>query len=143
MQRISTEWTIPFKEITDNDLGLIARSILPVCEEMSRQFAQNMYGVVGAAAERVGNVVDARAAGSVAASLIEVMSKIELGVDRDGNVTMPQIHAGSEAYGKLVEAMENMEPDVAAELERLKLERSQEALDREAERRAKFRRADG
>jgi hypothetical protein len=142
MHSISSEWLIPFKEIADNDLGLIARSLLPVSEDMARQFAQNMYGVVGAAAEQVGNVVDAKAAGSVAASLIEMMSKIELGVDRDGNVSMPQIHAGSDAYEKLVEAMQNMDPKDAAEFERLKQEKSRQALEREAERRAKFRRAE-
>lgn len=130
-----------FKEIADNDLSLIARSLLPVSEDMARQFALNMYGVVGAAAEQVGNVVDAKAAGSVAASLIEMMSKIELGVDRDGNVSMPQIHAGPDAYAKLVEAMQNIDPKDAAEFERLKQEKSRQAIEREAERRAKFRRA--
>ncbi|MCW6536881.1 hypothetical protein [Sphingomonas lycopersici] len=142
MHSISTEWLIPFKDIADNDLGLIARSILPVSEDMSRQFAQRMYGVVSAAAESVGNVVDAKIAGSVTASLIEMMSKIELGVDREGNVSMPQIHVGPEAYDKLAKALENMEPEVAAELERLKEEKSQQALQREAERRAKFRRTE-
>jgi hypothetical protein len=139
MHSISAEWLIPFKEIADNDLGLIGRTILPMSEEMSRQFAQHMYGVVGAAAERVGNVVSAENASSVSRSLIEMMSKIELGIDRDGNVSMPQIHAGTEAHAKLVAELENMKPEVAAELERLRLEKTREALDREAERRAKFR----
>lgn len=142
MHSISTEWLIPFKDIADNDLSLIARAIQPISEDMSRQFAQRMYGVVSAAAESVGNVVDAKIAGSVTASLIEMMSKIELGVDRDGNVSMPQIHVGPEAYDKLAKALENLEPEVAAELERLKKEKSQQALEREAERRAKFRRAE-
>lgn len=141
MHSISSEWLVSFKEIADNDLSLIARSLLPVSEDMARQFALNMYGVVGAAAEQVGNVVDAKAAGSVAASLIEMMSKIELGVDRDGNVSMPQIHAGPDAYAKLVEAMQNIDPKDAAEFERLKQEKSRQAIEREAERRAKFRRA--
>jgi hypothetical protein len=140
MHSISAKWVIPYKEIADNDLGLIARSILPMSEEMSRQFAKNMYDMIGAAAERVGNVVSTENAGSVSQSLIEMMSKIELGVDRDGNVSMPQIHAGAEAHAKLIAELENMSPEVAAELERLRLEKSQEALDRETERRAKFRR---
>jgi hypothetical protein len=140
MQTISAEWLIPFREIADNDLGLIGRSILAMSEEMSRQFAQNMYGTIGAAAERVGNVVSAENAGSVSQALIEMLSKIELGVDRDGNVSMPQIHAGTDAHAKLVAELENMTPEVAAELERLRLEKTREALDREAERRAKFRR---
>lgn len=142
MHRISAEWHIPFKDLVENDLSLIGRSLVPVNEDMARQFAQNFYGVVGAAAEQVGNVVDAQAAGSVAASMVEMMSKIELGVDRDGNVVMPQIHAGSEAFEKLVDATENMDSELAAAFERLKHEKSQQALDREASRRAKFKVAD-
>jgi hypothetical protein len=139
MQSISAEWLIPFREIADNDLDLIRRAILPVSEEMSRQFAQSMYSMVGAAAERVGNVVDVKKEGSVSQSLIDMMSKIEFGVDRDGNVSMPQIHAGPEAAEKFAVELENMAPEVAARLERLRLEKTQQALDREAERRAKFR----
>ena len=86
LHTLSAEWVIPFKDVAENDLGLIARTILPMNEELEKQFAQNMYGVVGAAAESVGNVVDAQAAGSFSQSMIEMFSKIELGVDRDGNV---------------------------------------------------------
>jgi hypothetical protein len=142
MHSISAEWLVPFREIADNDLNLIGRSIHQMSEELSRQFFQNMYRVVGAAAERVGNVVSAENAGSVSQSLIEMMSKIELGVDRDGNVSMPQIHAGTEAHAKLVAELENMAPEVEAELERLRLEKTREALEREAARRAKFRRVE-
>lgn len=141
MHSLSTELLLPFKELADNDLDLITRSIVPVSEDMSRQFAQTMYSMVGAVAERVGNVVDAKAAGSVSASLIEMMSKIELGVDRDGNVSMPQIHAGPEAHAKLVEGLKNMSLEDAAELERLRMEKSQQALNREEERRGRFRKA--
>lgn len=140
MHSITAEWLIPFREIADNDLSLIGRSIRQMSEEMSRQFAQNMYRMLGEVCERVGNVVSAKNAGSVSQSLIEMMSKIELGVDRDGNVSMPQIHAGEEAHAKLVAELGNMPLEVSAELERLRLEKTREALEREAERRAKFRR---
>ncbi len=142
MHSISTKWQIPFADLANNDLELIARSVLPVSEEMSRQFAQNTYRVLGAAAESVGNVVNAKIAGSVIASLQEMMSKIEFGVDREGKVSMPQIHVGTGAYEKLVEAIENMDPEVAAGIELLKETKSKQALEREAERVAKFRRAD-
>jgi hypothetical protein len=79
MHTISAEWTIPFKDIADNDLNLIARTILPMNDEMEKQFAINMYAVVGAAAEKVGNVVSARAAGSFSQSMLEMFKKIELG----------------------------------------------------------------
>lgn len=139
MHSISAEWLIPFKDIADNDLGLIARTMHPVNEEMSRQFAQNMYGLVGAAAEKVGNVVDAQNTGSLAQSLLEMFRKVEFGVDRDGNVSMPQIHAGPEMADRLTAELQALPPEALAEIETIKAAKSLAALAREAERKSRFR----
>ena len=141
MHQISAEWLIPFKDIAANDLGLIARSILPMNEEMGRQFAHNMYGVVGAAAEKVGNVVDAKAEGSFPASMLAMFQKIELGVDRDGNVSMPQIHVGPAMYDRIQKEIAEATPELEAEIEKVKAEKIAAALTREAKRKAKFRKA--
>ncbi len=143
MHTISSESTIPFKDIAENDLGLIGRTILSISEEMDKQFAQNMYGVVGEAAQKVGNVVDAKTAGSFGASMLEMFRKLELGVDRNGNVSMPQMHVGPDLYARLPEEMSKVPPEINAEIERVKAEKIQNALDREAERKAKFKRAEG
>ena len=143
MHTLSSEWTIPFKDIAENDLGLIGRTILPVSKEMDKQFAQNMYGVVGAAAQKIGNVVDAKTAGSFGASMLEMFRKLELGVDRDGNVSMPQMHVGPDLYARLPEEMSKVPPEINAEIERVKAKKIQDALDREVERKAKFKRAEG
>lgn len=139
MHRISVEWVLPFKDLADNDLGLIARSILPISEGMQRQFAENMFGVVGAAAEKVGNVVDARAAGSFPQSMLEMLKKIELGVDRDGSISMPQTHVNAETFERMKLEFENVSPELEAEFERVKAEKIQAALDKEAERKARFK----
>lgn len=139
MHQVSVEYTIPFKEIAENDLGLITRTILLLNEEMGRQFEHNMYSAISAAAEKVGNVVDARDAGSFAQSMLEMFKKIELGVDRNGNVSMPQIHLGPEAFERMTKEMQNVPPEVEAEFEQIKAEKIQAALSRESERKAKFR----
>jgi hypothetical protein len=142
MHTISAEYSIPFKDIADNDLSLIARSILPLNEEMEKQFALNMYGMIGAAAEKVGNVVDAKSTGSIAASMLEILRKIELGVDRDGTVSMPQLHVGPEMAERIKKELKDVPPEIEAEIERVKAQKIQEALDREAERKAKFKRVE-
>ena len=139
MHSISTEWTIPFKDIADNDLSLIARTVLPINEEMEKQFALNMYGVVAAGAEKVGNVVDAKAEGSFAKSMLEMFRKIELGVDRNGEISMPQIHVGPGMAEKIAKELESVPPEIEAEIERVKAEKIQQARDREATRKAKFK----
>lgn len=139
MHTISAEWLIPFKDIADNDLSLIGRTLLPINETMEKQFAQNMYGMVGAAAEKVGNVVDAQATGSLAQSLLDMLQKIELGVDREGNVTMPQMHVGPDMYKRLATELQNVPPEIEAQIESVKAEKTQLALAKEAERKAKFK----
>jgi hypothetical protein len=141
MHHISSEMTIPFKDIVENDLNLIGRTILPVSDDIQRQFSQNIYGVVGAAAEKVGNVVDSREVGSFAQSMLEMLRKIEFGVDRDGNVSMPEIHIHPDNYERIVAEMQSVPPDVQAEIERVKASKIEAALGQESERKAKFKRA--
>ena len=143
MHSISAEWTIPFAGIAENDLNLIAQTVRPINEEMERQFVQNIYGVIGSAAAKIGNIVDAKESGSFALSMLEMFRKIEFGVDRDGNVSMPQIHVAPGMYERIVNEMQDVPPDLSEEIERVKAEKVQLALDREIERKAKFKRADG
>ena len=139
MQTIEVEHTIPFKDIAENDLGLIERSIIPINESMERQFAQNIYGVVGAGAERVGNVVDARNS-SIAESFLSMLRKIEFGVDREGNISLPQVHLGPDMYDKFMAELNNQPPEFGEEVEKIKAEKSQAALVRESQRKANFKR---
>ena len=111
------------KDIAENDLSLIARTILPINEEMEKQFALNMYGVVAAGAEKVGNVVDAKADGSFAKSMLEMFRKIELGVDRNGEISMPQIHVGPGMAQKIAKELESVPPEIEAKIEQVKAER--------------------
>jgi hypothetical protein len=141
MLTISTEWTIPFKAITDNDLGLISRTILPINEEMEKQFSQNMYGVIGAAAERVGNVVNVQDAGSFAHAMLGMLRKIELAVGRDGTISMPQLHVSPEFYARLPDEMSKVTPEMEAEIGHVKSDKVREAIDRETARKAKFKTA--
>lgn len=141
MHHISSEMTIPFKDIADNDLDLIGRTLIPINEDMQRQFSQNMYAVVGAAADKVGNVVNAKELGSFAQSMLEMFRKIELGVDRDGKVSMPQLHLNPETYERMAAEMQSIPPDVQAEIDRVKAAKIEAAYEREAERKAKFKRA--
>ena len=142
MHTLSAEWSIPFKDIAENDLSVIGRTILPINKEMEKQFAQNMYNMVGAAAEKVGNVVSAKEEGSFLQSLLEMLRKIELGLDRDGAINMPQIHVGPEMAARITRELENVPPEIEAEIERVKGEKVQAALVREAERKAKFKKAE-
>lgn len=141
MQTLSTEWAVPFKALADNDLTWIEAGLHKTVEALSAQFAHSIYSVVGAAAEKVGNVVSNKETGSNAQSFLEMLKKIEFGVDRDGNVSLPQIHVGPDMGEKLLEELKAQPPEFSEEVERVKAERTELALQKEAERKAKFKAA--
>ena len=142
MHTIQATWEISFQDIVDNDLGLIGRSILPASEEMDRQFAGAMYAMVSDAATSVGNVVDAKTEGGVAQSFLAMLRKIEFGVDRDGNLSLPEIHLGPSMFDKVVSELSDQPPEFSAEVERIKAAKAVVAFAREDERKRRFKRRD-
>jgi hypothetical protein len=107
---------------------------------MKRQFSEMMYSTISDSCEISGNIVDAKKAGSIPASFIEMISKIELSVGRDGKVSMPEIHAGSEMAQKLFTELSSQPPEFSEEVEKIKAEKTAEAFKREEIRKQKFKR---
>jgi hypothetical protein len=67
-----------------------------------------------------------------------MLEKIELGVDKDGTVSMPQLHVSPEFGNRMMAALENTSQDYQDRVEALKARKTAEALARETERKAKF-----
>jgi hypothetical protein len=68
-----------------------------------------------------------------------MLKKVEFGVDREGNVCLPEMHVAPDMAEKIVNELKSQPPEYSAEVERLKAERSEQALQKEAERKAKFK----
>lgn len=137
--RFETVWHIPYDGLVDNDLSLISRSLNEIGASMDEQFVKAMYAMVGDAAESVGNVVDAKEMGSIAESFLEMLRKVEIGVDRDGTVSMPQLHVHPDTWPKVQDELGRQPPEFSAEVERIQAEKAAAAFEREAMRKARFK----
>jgi hypothetical protein len=127
-------------DILANDLGLLERSFAQISEAMQRQFAGMMYSTISEACDASGNVVDAQKEGSLPDSFMAMLEKIEFGVDKHGNVHMPQIHAAPEIADRMMTELGAAPPEFGERVEQLKQKKILEATEREAARRAKFAR---
>jgi hypothetical protein len=139
MHTIESKWEIPWQSLLDNDLSLIARTLNSVTEDIGRQFATNVYAMVGEVAESVGNVVDARKHSSLADGFLEALKKVEFNVDREGNVSLPAYHVSPETGDKLIKELESQPPEFSTEVERIKAAKTEAAFAREAKRKGRFR----
>jgi hypothetical protein len=140
IRTISTMWEIGFDDLIAGDLSLIDRKIGGVAKDMQRQFMEMMYATFSVATEKTGNVVDAKKVGSIPASFLEMLKKIEFAVDRDGTVRLPEIHTSPETGQTFLAALSAQPPEFIEEVERIKAEKTAQALKREVERKARFKR---
>jgi hypothetical protein len=122
-----------------NDLNAFRSFLDTMCQAMSGQMQSEIYSTVSEAADSVGNTVSGKEAGSLAAAFLEMLKKIEFGVDSNGQVTLPSIHVSPEMGRKMLEELNAQTPDFYQEVERIKLEKVTAALQKERERLARYR----
>lgn len=140
VQEHSSETTIPFEALVEHDLDVINRCLNKLTDDMKAQLAQMVYSTISEACDHSGNIVDARAAGSVYDAYVAMLEKIEFSVDSQGDVRLPELHMGPEAFKKLSEAMENVPPAILKRIDEIIERKKQAALDQDAKRKARFAR---
>lgn len=140
IQQYTSTATISFDELIKHDLSAIYRCIASIREDMERQFAQMMYSSISAACEQNGNVVNAKEAGSLPEAICRMLETLEFVANKDGSVSLPEIHMGPEAYERFTEAIANASPEYHERIESIKKRKVADALAKEAERKARFAR---
>jgi hypothetical protein len=134
----SADLVTRFDDVINNDLSAINRTFVAFSDSMERQFAQMLYSTVSEAASQVGNVVNAQAETSLADAFMATMEKIEFMAGKDGKVNLPELHVAPETGARMVAALEAAPQEFRDRLEALKARKTEEALVREAKRKAKF-----
>lgn len=134
----TAETNLPFQEIVDNDLDTLARHRNAIVNGLMQEFMRSMYQTIRDSTTKTGNVVDARGGGFKAEQFIEMLEKIEFGVDRDGNVSFPEIHAGPKLLEKMLRELSTQGPEFEKKVHEITKRKSEAALEKEEERKSKF-----
>tara|TARA_A100001391_G_C5050876_1_gene273402 strand:- start:510 stop:1115 length:606 start_codon:yes stop_codon:yes gene_type:complete len=138
MQVHSMEVRVTFEEIVANDVGALSRYVNAVVSGMMQELMRAMYQALNESTEKTGNVVNAKGGGFKAEQFIEMLEKIEFGVDRNGNVSFPEIHAGPELAEKMLKELSAQGPGFEERVRKITQKKSQAALEKEGERKSRF-----
>jgi len=142
MRAHTSEVEIPFQEIVDNDLGALARYKASVVNGLMQEFMSTMYETISESTQKSGNIVKSGGGGFRAEQFIEMLEKIEFGVDRNGNVSLPQIHAGPELVRQMLQELSAQGPEFEKRVQEIIQRKAAAALEREDERKSKFPKRD-
>lgn len=138
MMEISHEMAISTQQIVDGDFRLFEKHLNELASGVHASFMRGLYQTIGDGAERAGNIVSAKEKPN-AEAFLEVLEKIEFGVNKDGQVSLPQLHVSPETGQKMLADLEAQNEDFKNRVERVKAEKTEAALQREAERKARFK----
>lgn len=141
MRTLAVEWSCPYQSVIDGDLDLIPQSFLTIISQMNEAQQRMIYQTLSDVCEENGQTVDAATLESNAAAFLEMLNRVEFSVDRQGNVSLPEIHAGEAAAKAMIKTLEAQPPEFSAEVERIKAEKTEAALARERERKGRFKSA--
>lgn len=134
----STIFDIALESIIAHDITILEKCFNSFQEDMGAQFARMIYASVSKVCDQTGNVVDAKKSGSLQLAFLEMLEKIEFSSDKTGEVKLPEIHLGTDAFNEFARTMQESTPEYDALVEDIKARKVAEALDREVERKAKF-----
>lgn len=138
MQTHSSEIQIPVQEVVDNDLGSLVRYRNSIVSGLIKDLMQSIYQAVNDSTEKTGNVIGAKSGSFTAEHFVEMLEKIEFGVDRDGNVSLPEIHASPELVKKMLQVLSVQGSEFEKRVQEITQRKSEAALARENDRKSKF-----
>lgn len=138
MKQYSTTFELKHDQILERRVEVLLNSAGRIAEEMGDQFIRTIYQTLSETCDKSGNVIDAKAEGSLADALVKMFETIEFGVDENGDVVLPEIHVGSAAAENIKNAIEVGGDELKARVEEIKIRKTEEAKNAELIRRSKF-----
>lgn len=131
---------ISLEDIILGKTQIIQNKLEELTNNMSNSFSKSFFTTISDTCGTHGNVVET--ANGLAETLIEMLEKLEFGVNREGQVSLPQILGGLGLIERISQDEEINTKEYQARIETIIQKKSLEALERERLRKAKFLKKD-
>lgn len=139
LQQSSAVMETKFEDIVAQNLSILPNTLTKLLQTMERNFFSMLYSTVNESCEASGNSVSAKEAGSNAKAFLEMLKKIEFGVDRDGQVSLPSLHVSPEMGDKMMRELQAQPEEFKQEVEAVKKAKAEAALEKELARKRRFK----
>ncbi|MHB9041019.1 MAG: hypothetical protein ACYC4T_10250 [Melioribacteraceae bacterium] len=101
IREIMTDIVYKYDEITKFDLESFCSKLYEMIRKRIEQLHKLMYEEITTATDLTGNKVDARGSKFNPEFLLEMLEKIEIRFDENGEPIMPQLHVSPETYKQI------------------------------------------
>jgi hypothetical protein len=141
LKKFSHETSFPIDDIMSYRLDLISEKVEELSQNMAITFARELFQTVSSSCEKSGNIVEGHQR-TPAQSFLEVLERVEFGVNRDGEPVLPSLHLGPEAFNAFKNDPIMQNPEFQRRVQEIKTAKIEAARLREAERLSKFKKVE-
>ena len=127
-----------FEDLVKHDLSILPAALRDTAAAFQVQFMEMFVSTMNAACEESGNIVDAKAAGGAGPAFLQTLEKIEMSVDAQGRLRLPQILPGADAARQLQDLLNNASPEFKDQVDAILKRKAAAAVAKERERRLRF-----
>lgn len=138
MQSLRNEIAIDVSDIVSYRISSLDATIRSLTNSMLESFLREMYASAGKACEASGQSVDGKGK-SFGETFIEILEKLEFGVDREGKPVTPDIHLHPDDAKRIQNDPSIHAPDIKLRIDEITERKQREAIEREQARREKFK----
>lgn len=138
MQSLRNEIAIDVSDLVSYRISALEATIRGLTTSMIESFLREMYATAGKACEASGQSVDGKGK-SFGETFIEILEKLEFGVDREGKPVMPDIHVGPDGFEKIKNDPSIHVPEIKLRIDEITERKQREAVERERARREKYK----
>lgn len=137
MDSFGAESQLNLSDITNYRTNAIFDIIDHMTSALNAEFERLMIDTLSSATEKSGQIVSA-AGRSKAEAMYEMIEKMELSLDKDGELSMPSLIANQQVAVDIMSQLEKTTPEFEDRLNSLKARKKKEAQEREVQRLARF-----
>lgn len=111
-----------------------------IIEQMSSQLTKTLYQTLNDTCDKTGNIIDATQEKMTnSEAFLEMLKKVEFGIDKYGNILLPEIHLHPSQAKKFMNEIATQGEEYSNLVEEIKKEKSEQAIKKENERLLKFK----
>lgn len=138
MEEHTSEVAICIKDILDNNIDALDRYTGMIVDGFIDEQMKSIYNKIKEISEKTGNIVNNKNNKSKPEQFIEMLERIEFGVNRDGEVSFPELHSSPGFIKQFLKELNDQGAEYETQVNEIIQRKSKIALEREALRKAKF-----
>lgn len=136
----SVEGSFALSEVVKGNLKVIFENINGTAREIASSIERTLFSKMIEVTAKTGNVVNAADHKNQLEAFAASLENIEMSVDEDGNLSLPNIYIHPSQEAKLLKEIEEAPPELHERIQHIKTRKLKEATQKEAERKARFER---